>query len=309
MQNLYWQTSDGKTVNLVNTPFETEQKLEAFVYQHQELLEDVFIFKRQIRSGSHQGIPDMLGVDQDGKICLIELKNVQVTEDVLPQILQYAIWGETNPDSIKALWLEAKNRPENIEINWDALEFRIMVIGPDYRANVLRMSQRIGYAIELLKVTRFVFDKEEFMLLDLLEEQPSRKASVTKGMEIYDEEFYLEEHGAEATKELLRAVSEIEAIVKKHGWNVEKKFNKYYVGFKYGNSNAFIVAWGGTRAWNIQIKVPEAAARKFKTESWELQRYDTGWKQAVLRKTSSKASADELEPLLVNAYEHIRGRV
>jgi RecB family endonuclease NucS len=105
MQNLYWKNSAGKTVNLVNTPFETEEKLESFVYQHQDLLEDIFIFKRQIRSGSHQGIPDMLGVDQDGKICLIEIKNVTVSEDILPQVLQYAIWAETNPDSIKALWL------------------------------------------------------------------------------------------------------------------------------------------------------------------------------------------------------------
>ena len=308
MQNLYWQTSGGKTINLVNAPFDSEDKLEAYVYQHQELLEDIFIFKRQIRSGNHQGIPDMLGVDQDGKICLIELKNVQVTEDVLPQILQYAIWGETNPDSIKALWLESKSRPEDIDINWDALEFRILVIGPDYRANVLRMSQRIGYAIELLKITRFVSEKEEFMLLELLEE-PSRKVNVTKGMDTYNEEYYLEEHGADATKDLLRAVSEVEAIVEKHGWTMEKKFNKYYVGFKYGNSNAFIIAWSGTKAWNIQVKIPESTARRFKGNAWALQRYDTGWKQAVLRKTDPKATAEELEPLLIKAHEHIRGKL
>jgi hypothetical protein len=34
MQNLYWQTSAGKTINLVNTPFESEEKLEAFMYAH-----------------------------------------------------------------------------------------------------------------------------------------------------------------------------------------------------------------------------------------------------------------------------------
>jgi hypothetical protein len=45
-----------------------------------------------------------------------------------------------------------------------------MVIGNDYRPSVLRMSQGIGYTRELFKVTRFVLEREEFMLLELLEE-------------------------------------------------------------------------------------------------------------------------------------------
>jgi hypothetical protein len=308
MQNLYWKTNEGRTVTLVNTPFENEEKLEAFVFQNQDLLENIFVFKRQVRSGSHQGIPDMLGVDQDGKVCLIEVKNITVSEDILPQVLQYAIWAETNPDSIKALWLEAKNRPEDIEINWEALELRVIVIGPDYRANVLRMSQRIGYAIELLKVTRFVADKEEFILIEQLQEQTTRKVSITKGLEQYDKGFYEREHGEEPTKELLKAVSEIEGVIKKHGWPLETKINKYYVGFKYGNVNPFNVSWGGTKAWNVHLKVTETAARGFKSSHWQFQRYDTGWKQAIFRRTNAKASAAELEPLLIEAYEHIRGK-
>jgi len=308
MQNLYWKTSAGNTINLVNTPFESEEKLEAFVYQHQDLLENIFIFKRQIRSGSHQGIPDMLGVDQNGKVCLIEVKNVTVSEDILPQVLQYAIWAETNPDSIRALWLEAKNRPEEIEINWEALELRVIVIGPDYRANVLRMSQRIGYEMELLKVTRFVSDKEELILIELLEEQFSRKASVTRGMETYDKKFYEKEHGEEATRELLKAAGEIESIVKKNGWRLLTKFNKHYVGFRYGNFNPFIVKWGGTKAWMINLKLPEATAGDFKSENWRFHRYDAGFKESIFRRTNPTANTADLEPLLAQAYEHIRGK-
>jgi hypothetical protein len=308
MQNLYWKTSSGKTVNLVNTPFETEEKLESFIYQNQDLLENIFIFKRQVRSGNHQGIPDMLGIDQDGKICLIEIKNVIVTEDILPQVLQYAIWAETNPDSIKALWLEAKNRPDDLEISWDTLELRIIVIGPDYRVNVLRMSQRIGYGIELLKVTRFVSDKEELILLEQLEEHASRKATVTKGMEAYDKGFYEREHGEDPTRELLKAVREVEEVIKKNRWNLETKFNKYYVGFKYGNSNPFAVGWGGTKAWQIHLRVPQTVAQHFKSDNWRLLRYDSGWRQALFRKVNATASAADLEPLLTQAYEYIRGK-
>ncbi len=308
MQNLYWKNSLGKTVNLVNTPFESEEKFEIFVFKNQDLLENIFIFNRQIRSGHKQGIPDMLGVDQDGKICLIELKNVTVTEDILPQILQYAIWAETNPDSVKALWLEAKDRPEDIEINWDAIELRIIVIGPDFRANVLRMSHKIGYSIELLKVIRFVTDKEEFILMEQLEELPSRKITTTKALEVYDAKYYEAEHGAEPTKEFMKAVNEIESFVKRKSWKLETKFNKNYVSFKYGNFILFAVEWRGTKAWSVDIKLPKATFTDFDYDGWEYNKYEESWKQADIRKMNPDVSVTKLEPLFVKAYDFRHGK-
>jgi hypothetical protein len=308
MQNLYWKNSSGKTINLVNTPFENEEKFEAFIFKNQDLLENVFIFNRQIRSGHKQGIPDMLGIDQDGKICLIEMKNVTVTEEVLPQILQYAIWAETQPDSVKALWLEAKNRPEEIEINWDSIELRIIVIGPDFRGNVLRMSQRIGYAIELLKVTRFVSDKEEFILMEPLQEQPSRKITTTKAMENYDANYYEAEHGIEPTKDFMKAVDEIELFAKRKGWNLETKFNKNYVSFKYGNFIFFAVEWRGTKAWSVDIKLPEISFKDFDCEGWKYNRYESRWKQADIRKITPNSSISKLEAFFVRAYEFRHGK-
>lgn len=308
MQGLYWKSSIGETVNLINQPFESEEKFETFIFKNQDLLENIFIFNRQIRSGQKQGIPDMLGIDQDGKVCLVELKNVTVTEDVLPQILQYAIWAETNPDSIKALWLEAKDRPEDIEINWDAIELRIIIIGPDYRTNVLRMSHKIGYLIELLKVTRFVSDKDEFILIEQLEEQALRKITVTKAMEAYDGNYYETEHGVEPTKEFMKTVDEIESFAKEKGWNLETKFNKNYVSFKYGNFILFAVEWRGTKAWSVDIKLPKIAFENFDYNGWGYSKYEEGWKQAVTRKTNSNASTAELEPLFLKAYEFRHGK-
>ena len=100
MTNLYWRT-EGKTRNLIPKPFESETEFEEYIYKNQELLGDIFIIHRQIRTGSKQGIPDLLGVDQDESVCIIEMKNIEVSEEILPQVLGYAIWAETNPDSIK----------------------------------------------------------------------------------------------------------------------------------------------------------------------------------------------------------------
>lgn len=306
--NLYWKTSKGKTVNLVETPFKSEVEFEKYIFENQELLEDIFIFKRQVRSGSHQGVPDMLGVDQDGKVCLIEMKNALVMEDILPQLLKYAIWAETSPDSIKALWLEAEDRPEDVTINWEAVEIRLLVVGPEFRINVLRMSHKIGYDVDLLQVKRFVSEDEEFIIVEQMEEEPQPRIVITKGMEVYDRDFYEREHGKEATAKFLNIVSQIEGLIKKHGWQLQTKINKYYTGFKYGNRNPFGVHWGGTHAWQVFIKLPESVAKHFTSSEWEVQRYEASFKQALFKPLASKPKLDELEELMVDAYEKLRGK-
>ena len=86
MKNLYWRT-DGQTRSLIPSPFKTEMEFEKYVFQNQDLLGDVYLIHRQIRTGSKQGIPDMLGVDQDARVCIIEMKNVEVKidSDVFPR--------------------------------------------------------------------------------------------------------------------------------------------------------------------------------------------------------------------------------
>src|SRR5450759_651808 len=88
MLNLYWKSND-QSRNLLPKPFKTEADFENYVFKNRELLGDVFILYRQIHTGNKQGIPDMLGVDQDSSICIIEMKNAQVSEDILPQVLGY----------------------------------------------------------------------------------------------------------------------------------------------------------------------------------------------------------------------------
>jgi len=114
MYNLYFRKSQNNLITAVEKPFKNEEELEKYIIDSKEIFADIFILKRQIRAGTD--IPDIIGVDKDNNIVIIENKNTQVTEDILPQILRYAVWAETNPDSIRAMWAEAKHRPEDIEI-------------------------------------------------------------------------------------------------------------------------------------------------------------------------------------------------
>jgi hypothetical protein len=310
MENLYWMRRTGQTVNLAETEFGSEQELERYLFEHQDLLENIYVIKRQVRSGTGRDIPDMVGIDQDGNVCVIELKNDTVTEDVLPQVLQYAIWAETSPDSIKAMWLEADDRPEEMEVDWDNADVRIVVIGPRFRNNVLRMTDRIGYDIDLLRVARFVDEEAEetFILAERLEPEEKRRIKTAKGKGEWGRQYYEEEHGEKATAEMYQMADQIQEIIDRHGWNIRMKPTKYYLGFKYGNVLAFMLHWGGVYAWKVKVQVTQDEAEAFEAENWDLQRYEEAWHQAVFRRTSPDAKAVELEALLASAYARIRGK-
>jgi len=68
MQNLYWKIN-GETRTLVEKPFQNESEMEKYIFANQDLLGDVSIIYRQIKTGQKQGIPDMLGVNQDSRGC------------------------------------------------------------------------------------------------------------------------------------------------------------------------------------------------------------------------------------------------
>src|SRR2546425_3779310 len=119
MPSLYWRRRKGRVKPIKLVPYPSEQEFEQDVFQTPELLQDVFLLKRQVRGGGKSGIPDIIGIDVDGKVCIIEMKNAPIDAAVIPQILEYAIWAESNPDSIKSLLLEAQNRPDDRVIDLD----------------------------------------------------------------------------------------------------------------------------------------------------------------------------------------------
>ena len=307
--NLYWKAQE-QIRSLPEKPFSSEAELEKYILNNQELLGgDIYIIYHQIRTGSKEGIPDMLGVDQDSRVCILELKNAEAGEDILPQALGYAMWAETNPDSIKAIWLESKTKPEDIELDWDNLDIRIILIAPSFKAAVPRMAGKIGYPVELVQVTRYSIEEDEFLLVEVLESPPQRKVTATKVMGEWDWGFYESEHGKEATAQFRSTVEAVAALVAQQGWELPYNLNKYYTGFKLGNRLVFWVAWGGTYAWNLRFALPEDVARGFSGELWEFQRYGSTFHEAVFRPLKPDSpDISELKPLFVEAYQFVSGR-
>ena len=308
MPNLYWKSS-GQTRTVAEKPFKSEAELESFIFDNQDILGgDIFVIYRQIRTGAKQGIPDMLGVDQDKQVCLTELKNKEADESILPQALGYAVWAESNPDSVKAIWLESKTKPEDIQIDWDHLDIRVILIAPSFNTGVRRMASKIGYPVDLIQVRRYSFDQDEFLLVETIEEPQTPVPGTTKPRQIWDWATYEAQHGKEATAHFRHAVEQVSGLVDKHGWDLHYNINKYYTGFKLGNKVAFSVAWATMTSWELYFKVPEEAVSSFSAKQWELRKYYPNYRAAYVRPLDpASPHFDELEPLFAKAVAYASG--
>lgn len=304
MANLFWKTPLG-TKQLLSTPFKSEDEFEKTIFEASVLLQDVFPLKRQVRGGGKPGIPDIIAIDQDENVCVIEMKNVAVDAGIIPQVLQFAIWAETNPDSIKNLWLESKNRPDDLAPSWEKINVRIIVVAPKILSSTLALTDKINYPIDLVQVTRWRDGEDELLLVDKLErETTGPRPRPASGMETYDADYFranFNEHSAEV---FLKLAAEIESLVKKHNWSLELKFNKHYCAFKSGFFNAFGLKWISHKSFILFFKLPEGDA---KATGVKYTKYDAGWKEVNVQLDSTKPSIEGLLPLFKASYEKLAG--
>ena len=110
-----------------------------------------------------------------------------VDEGILPQLLRYAVWAETHPDAIKEMWLEAKDQPKGLGIDWDRLQIRVVVLAPSIKLTVPRLVKKIDYRVDLIELKKFVVGKDEFIFVNKLEEPETENPSVRqKGRGVYE---------------------------------------------------------------------------------------------------------------------------
>jgi hypothetical protein len=304
MANLFWKTKRGAK-SLLATPFKTEEEFEKTVFETSELLEDIFLLKRQVRGGGKSSIPDIIGIDNDGNVCIIEMKNTAVDSSIIPQVLQYAFWAETNPDSIKSLWLESADKPDDLLITWDSIQVRILVIAPSILRSTLDIVEKINYPVDLIEVKRWIEEDNILLLVTKLEPEPRTKPRPASGLPIYDENFYETQFNQQSAKEFIKYTQEVEQIVKQHGWDLELKFNKYHCGFKAGFFLAFGINWVGSKTFAFFIKLPEEEAKGINIP---MTKYEKQWNQALYYITPGKTKTTDFIPLFERAYKHLTGK-
>jgi hypothetical protein len=303
MANLFWKNNEGITA-LLATPFRTEDEFERTVFGTSELLEDIFLLKRQIRGGNKTGIPDIVGIDSDGNVCIIEMKNCAVDSAIIPQVLQYAFWAETNPDSVKSLWLECDDRPDDITVTWESLQVRILVIAPSILRSTLDLVNKINYPVDLIEVKRWVEGENEILLVSKLEPEPRKPIRPVTGQSTYDEKFYKTIYNHQSVDQFMKYAEDLKTYVAKQGWDLEIKFNKHYCGFKAGFFNAFGIKWIGTKTFAFFFKLPEDEAKEVDIE---MTKYESQWKEALYYIEPGKTKIATFQPLFKQAHKKLSG--
>lgn len=308
MANLFWRQKSKKTLNLLSTPFASEEDFEKVIFETKEILEDIFLIKRQLRGGKKAGIPDIIGIDNDGNVCIVEMKNVATDASVIPQVLAYAFWAQENPDSIKNLWLEAPEQPEDIVVNWDKYEVRIIIIAPAIEPSTLELVNTINYPVDLIEIKRWVEGSSQFLLVNKLEPERTKKMRPVRGLEVYDREFYESHFNKHSVEAFLAFAEKTEHLIRAKGWPLETKFNKHYCGFKHGFFNAFGIQWIGSKTFAFFFKLPKSVAEKIRPNGLKMDRYDDQWKQAFYYIDPQKTEVRTFLPLFQKALEHITGK-
>jgi hypothetical protein len=304
MANLFWLTK-STTRSLIETPFKTEEEFERTVFSTPDLLDDIFLLKRQIRGGGKSGIPDIVGVDNDGSVCILELKNTSVNASVIPQVLEYAIWAETNPDSIRSLWLEKDNKPEDIEVNWDNIEVRIIVLAPSIHRATLQFVERINYPVDLVEIKRWVEGDSQLIMVNKLEQDEKRtRVKSSKGLPQYDEAFYKGQRNTTSAGHFMRYTREVEQLIAEKGWALETKYNRDHCAFKVGFFNAFAIKWIGSKTFAFSFKIPLKETKKFKVQ---FTRYNQQRSRALYYIDPKRTRARDFVPLIEYCYKRFTG--
>jgi hypothetical protein len=303
MANLLWKTKN-QTKALLETPFRTEEEFEKAVFETSEILEDVFLLRRQIRGGGKSGVPDIIGIDSDGNVCIIEMKNCTVDANIIPQVLKYAIWAGDHPGEIKALWLECEEKPEDTVVNWDDIQVRILVVAPTVLESTLDAVNKVNYPVDLIEIKRWVERSNEFLLVHKLEEEQKTKPRPVAGLANYDKHFYEQHYNSNSVKEFIEYVKEVHRIVKKRRWSLQIKYNKNYCGFKAGFFNAFGIRWIGSKTFAFFFKITEKEAGKFKPP---MTNYGKRWKEAYYYITPGRTRVKDFMPLFEICYTKLTG--
>jgi RecB family endonuclease NucS len=112
MANLILLKGKQKPIHMREIKVRPEEEIEKIIFE-KEILPDVFLLKRQLQTSTNKERIDIVGIDNENNILVIEIKDETVDENVITQVTKYVEWVKTNPDAIKNIYLELKDKDKN----------------------------------------------------------------------------------------------------------------------------------------------------------------------------------------------------
>jgi len=305
--NLFWREATGGMSPGRQVPFTHEEELEKYLFSNPSLLGDFIPLSRQVRGGNKSGIPDIIGIDPSGNVCVVEVKNVPVDASILPQVLQYAIWAETNPDSVKNTWLECKSQPEDLNPTFKDYSVRIIIVAPAIDASVAQHMLKINFQVDLLEINRYRVGDQELVLINEIRAATQIKNKPVQGLSSYDRAFYDRTYKPASVAGFFELVDAACQLVADQGWPIEFKLNQNYVVWKTGFFQVFGIQGLGGKSFSFFFKLPLEEVQKVCPANLVMSKYPEGWKQAEFILEPGTTRVSDFLPLMKASVEKVIG--
>ncbi len=287
-------------------PFADEvNDLESFVFDNPQLLgEGIESVARQVYTDD--GRLDIMAVDRSqGRLVIVELKNVPAGVDVLLQALRYASWAKVNQDSVR-LFLQRHDVAE-ADVKFDSI--RIIVVAPEILGNLVELSQYVVDAFEFnfVEIRRFKDKGDSFVVVNQLPTPGAPPgASPPEGWtwDNYRERLGWSSQQVELGKALF---NNVRGKIQSKGWPLKPLFRNSYIPFKSGRWNVVGLSSLGTgdgfHLWfrlpgppeELSIDVPQDLQG-----SWHDNHY-------YVKITDTSFDSDRLDELFEASYKYVVG--
>ena len=102
----------------------------------------------------------------------------------------------------------------------------------------------------------------------------------------------------------MRYADELAALVKRNHWQLERKFNRGYCGFKAGFFNAFGLSWWGSKTFGVFAKISAAESKRLRPRPLD---YSARWKEASYPIEIGKTKMKDFQRIFEFAYHKVAG--
>lgn len=299
----------SENINMNEIEVHPEEEIENIIFKN-NILPDVLLLKRQLQTYNKDSRIDIVGLDAENNILVVEIKDGMVAEDVISQVLRYALWIESYPDAVKSIWLENKDKVDldNFPFDWDKeFKIKIIIIGSSFKPSVQKLINRITYPVDLIEFKKFNNDVNDYIFLNnvLIEDEKSYKPVDTNT--VIDKEYYKSKYDPETVEDFWKLCQRIEKYIEDKGWKLKRNNTKNYVTFKYGFPAVFSVGFKSMKRFNLVFKLTPDMISNIEIKDFNYT-YQEQWKQISYDIPFGDIDLHIFDELFEAAYENITGK-
>lgn len=307
MVDLY-RVADGKIESVEELPFKNEiEDMKKFIRENERLLDNIKIFAEEATPQSSAKPSDFLAVDKDGNIVIIELKNTKVTAEVISQVLQYRTSWLKSIDTVKKFWYDFKSKLKASSIDepeWASFNPKIQIVASEIDEEVLEVAATNNLEIDFIEIRRYMKNGEVFVTVDMKDaEDFNKKPTPGRKIENYDWAHYGNRFGDKWVELARHYVEKLEQLKQARNWNLNIRYNKYYVAFKYESRSPFILERSHVDKISIAavgLKDPASEPPSSNGHKWV---WDKNWNYWYLELDDKNLDVNDISDTLQKAYD------